>query len=410
MKAILLLEDGRTFEGESIGASGTTIGETVFATAMTGYQEMLTDPSFAGQLLTLTYPLIGNYGVNPEDVESSKIQVEGFIVRELCERPSNWRMSLSLKDYLRQNGIVSMQGVDTRALTRHLRVRGVMMGAISTELTTSELRAELDKAPNYGEINFVERVSTKVAYEWAGDECSRLPSTHPLPSGQESQEMSPSAPGGEGKVVPVCPSSGESKAFSPRKGEGEGQRYHVALVDMGIKRNIARCLAREGCRVTILPHNASAHDVLALNPDGVVFSPGPGDPKMLTRGVETMHKLIGKLPIMGICLGHQMLGLALGGDTFKLKFGHRGANHPVKNLLTGKVSITAQNHGYAVDPEKLSSDVQVERINLNDDTVEGLRHKSLPIFSIQYHPEASAGPLDERYLFRDFVEMLAAQH
>ena len=363
MRAILLLEDGTAFEGESIGAAGTTFGEAVFATAMTGYQEMLTDPSFAGQLLTLTYPLVGNYGVNPEDVESSKIQVEGFIVRELCEEPSNWRMGLSLREYLRQGGIVSMQGIDTRALTRHLRVRGVMMGAMSTELTVPELKAELDKAPNYGQINFVERVSTTTAYAWAGDECSKLSDLPP-------------------------------------------PKHHVALVDMGIKRNIARCLAKESCRVTVLPHNATAHDVLAAKPDGVVFSPGPGDPKMLTGGVEAMRNLIGKLPIMGICLGHQMLGLALGGDTFKLKFGHRGANHPVKNLLTGKVSITAQNHGYAVDPEKLSNDVQVERINLNDNTVEGLRHKTLPIFSIQYHPEASAGPLDEGYLFREFVGSL----
>ncbi|MCX8052605.1 MAG: glutamine-hydrolyzing carbamoyl-phosphate synthase small subunit [Armatimonadetes bacterium] len=374
MKATLLLEDGTVFEGESIGAPGTTIGEVVFATAMTGYQEMLTDPSFAGQLLTLTYPLVGNYGVNPEDVESSKIQVEGFIVRELCETPSNWRMSISLRDYLAHNGIVSMQGVDTRALTRHLRVRGVMMGAMSTELTTTELKAELDKAPNYGEINFVERVSTKVAYEWVGDECSKLP-----------------------------------HIFSSTEGDGNGKelKRHVALVDMGIKRNIARCLAREGCRVTVLPHNVTADDVLAVKPDGVVFSPGPGDPKMLTSGVETMRNLIGRLPIMGICLGHQMLGLALGGDTFKLKFGHRGANHPVKNLLTGKVSITAQNHGYAVDPDRLSGDVEVERINLNDGTVEGLRHRFLPIFSIQYHPEASAGPLDEGYLFKEFVASLA---
>lgn len=367
MKAVLLLEDGMVFEGESIGAPGTTVGEVVFATAMTGYQEMLTDPSFAGQILTLTYPLVGNYGVNSEDVESSKIQVEGFVVRELCEAPSNWRMGLSLRDYLIHHGIVSMQGVDTRALTRHLRVRGVMMAAMSTELTTSELRTELDKAPNYGEINFVERVSTKAAYEWTGDECSRLLAVPP-------------------------------------------PTHHVVLVDMGVKRNIARCLAKEGCRVTIVPHNATADDVLALKPDGVVFSPGPGDPKMLTAGIETMRNLIGRLPIMGICLGHQMLGLALGGDTFKLKFGHRGANHPVKNLLTGKVSITAQNHGYAVDPEKLSKDVQVERINLNDGTVEGLRHKTLPIFSIQYHPEASAGPLDEGYLFKEFVGTLGAQH
>lgn len=361
MKAILLLEDETAFEGESIGAGGTSIGEAVFATAMTGYQEMLTDPSFAGQLLTLTYPLVGNYGVNPEDVESGRIQVEGFIVRELCEHHSNWRSSSGLRDYLRQNGIVSMQGIDTRALTRHLRVSGVMMGAMSTELTTAELKNALDSAPNYGEMNFVERVSTKTPYEWTGDECSKL----------------------DDCPAPTC---------------------HIALVDLGIKRNIARCLAKEGCRVTVLPCNATADDVLRVNPDGVVFSPGPGDPRQLKDTVEAMRAMIGRKPILGICLGHQMLGMALGGDIFKLKFGHRGANHPVKNLINGKVSITAQNHGYAVDPDRLSNDAQVTRVNLNDSTVEGLRHRHLPIFSIQYHPEASAGPLDEGYLFREFVD------
>lgn len=360
MKSILLLADGTTFEGESIGAPGTTVGEAVFATAMTGYQEMLTDPSFAGQLLTLTYPLVGNYGVNPEDVESSKIQVEGFIVRELCEEPSNWRASISLRDYLIQNSIVAMQRIDTRALTRKLRVSGVMMGAMSTELTTAELKAELEKAPDYGNINFVDRVSTKEIHEWAGDECSKLSD---------------------------CPET----------------KCHIALVDMGIKRNIARCLVKEGCKCTILPWNATADDIMRLSPDGVVFSPGPGDPRQLKDTVKTMQQIIGKKPILGICLGHQMLGMALGGDVFKLKFGHRGANQPVKNLINGKVSITAQNHGYAVDPDKLSNDAQVTRVNLNDGTVEGLQHKHLPIFSIQYHPEASAGPLDEGYLFADFV-------
>ncbi len=361
MRSILLLEDGTVFEGESIGASGTTIGEAVFATAMTGYQEMLTDPSFAGQILTLTYPLVGNYGVNPEDVESSKIQVAGFVVRELCEEPSNWRSGMGLRHYLETNGIVAMQGIDTRALTRHLRVRGVMMSAMSTELTTDELKRELANTPNYGDINFVERVSTNSIYKWEGDECSKLSD---------------------------CPEA----------------TCHIALIDLGIKRNIARCLAKQGCAVTVLPCGASSEDVLRLNPDGVVFSPGPGDPRQLKDTVKTMNDLIGKKPILGICLGHQMFGMAMGADIIKLKFGHRGANHPVKNILTGRVSITAQNHGYAVDPAHLSGDAEVTRINLNDGTVEGLRHKTLPIFSIQYHPEASAGPMDEGYLFKEFVE------
>jgi len=368
LKAILLLADGTSFEGESIGAAGTTIGEAVFATAMTGYQEMLTDPSFAGQLLTLTYPLVGNYGVNPEDVESGKIQVAGFIVRELCEEPSNWRSNLSLRDYLMQNGTVAMQGIDTRALTRHLRVAGVMMGAMSTELTTAELRKLIDDTPYYGDINFVERVSTTESFEWTGDECSSIDTLAP-----------------EGR------------------GQGEGPRCRVAVIDCGIKRNIARCLARRGCHVTIVPWNATADDVLATEPDGVVFSPGPGDPTRLTETVATLTALIGKKPILGICLGHQMFGIAMGADIIKLKFGHRGANHPVKNVITGKVSITAQNHGYAVAPEKLSGEAEVTRVNLNDGTVEGLRHKTLPIFSIQYHPEASAGPMDEGYLFEEFV-------
>lgn len=361
LKAILLLEDGTTYEGESIGAPGTTIGEAVFITAMTGYQEMLTDPSFAGQLLTLTYPLVGNYGVNPEDVESGGIQVEGFIVRELCEQPSNWRSGTSLREYITSNGVVAIQGIDTRALTRRLRARGVMMGAISTELTVSELKNALESAPGYGDLNLVEHVSTERAYEWVEDGCGK-------PSGCSTRQR------------------------------------HVALIDMGIKRSIARRLAGEGCRVTVLPWNSSAEDVLAVEPDGVVFSPGPGDPRLLRDTTETMKRLIGKKPIMGISLGHQVLGMAMGGGIFKLKFGHRGSGQPVKNLINGKVSITAQNHGYAVDPDGLSDEAEVTRVNLNDGTVEGLRHKSLPIFSIQYHPEASAGPLDEGYLFREFMD------
>jgi carbamoyl-phosphate synthase small subunit len=268
---------------------------------------------------------------------------------------------MSLREYLTKSGTVALQGIDTRALTRHLRVSGVMMGAISTELTRDELKSTLDSAPYYGNLNFVERVSTKETYEWTGDECSKLDD---------------------------CPEA----------------KCHVALIDLGIKRNIARCLAKEGCKVTILPCNASAEDVMAVNPDGVVFSPGPGDPRQLKDTVRCMQNLVGKKPILGICLGHQMFGMAMGGNIIKLKFGHRGANHPVKNLITGKVGITAQNHGYAVHPDGLSDDAEVTRVNLNDGSVEGLRHKHLPIFSIQYHPEASAGPMDEGYLFDEFVQ------
>ncbi len=365
MKAVLLLADGTTFVGESIGANGTTIGEAVFSTSMTGYQEMLTDPSFAGQILTLTYPLVGNYGTNTEDIESSKIQVEGFVVRELCDEPSSWRSTKSLSDYLKESGVVSIQGVDTRALTRKLRVSGVMMGAISTELTTKELKDKLEESPYYGDMNFVERVSTKEPYEWAGDDCSLL---------MDCPE-------------PVC---------------------HVALVDLGVKRNIARCLVQEGCRVTVFPCDAKPEEIMAVSPDGLVFSPGPGDPKQLKATAQTMKVMLDKMPVLGICLGHQILGMCYGADTFKLKFGHRGANQPVKNNITGKVSITAQNHGYAVTPDGLSDEMQVSHYNLNDGTVEGLRHKELPIFSIQYHPEASAGPLDEGYLFKEFVENVMA--
>ena len=311
MKAILLLEDGTTFEGESIGASGTTIGEAVFATAMTGYQEMLTDPSFAGQLLTLTYPLVGNYGVNPEDVESGKIQVEGFIVRELCEEPSNWRSSMSLRDYLTHNGTVAMQGIDTRALTRHLRVSGVMMGAMSTELTTAELK---NATRERSELRRAE-------LRRAGFD-QRRPTSGPATSAASSM----TAPS---RSATSLWSTWESSATSP----GALRKRAARLRSCRAMRPLMMCLR--------------------LNPDGVVFSPGPGDPRQLKETVKTMRSMIGKKPILGICLGHQMFGMAMGGDIIKLKFGHRGANHPVKNLINGKVSITAQNHGYAVDPDEL---------------------------------------------------------
>jgi len=357
-QAILVLEDGTSYEGISIGANGTNFGEVVFSTCMTGYQEMLTDPSFAGQLLTLTYPLIGNYGVAPEDFESKKVQVEGFIIKELCDCPSNWRSNGTLQDFLSGHGVVGIQGIDTRALTKHLRVGGVMMGTISTEATRTELLKSLTDAPNYGNIDFVKRVSTEQAYVW--------------------QSGAPS----------------------------EKQR-NIAVIDLGVKYNIVRSLSLLGCNVTVHPCTASASQVLAGNPDGIVISPGPGDPALLDYALDTVKGLIGKKPLMGICLGHQLLGWAFGSKTFKLKFGHRGGNHPVKDLATGRVYITSQNHGYAVDPDGLKgSGAEVAHINMNDGTVEGLRHRELPIYSIQYHPEASPGPMDSRYLFGQFLEMI----
>jgi carbamoyl-phosphate synthase small subunit len=376
LKAVLTLEDGTTYDGTSIGVPGTTFGEAVFSTAMTGYQEMLTDPSFGGQLLTLTYPLIGNYGVTDGDFESDRVQVAGFIVRQLCDEPSNWRSGGSLQDFLAARGVVGIQGgIDTRALTRHLRVQGVMMGGISTEYSADELLQKIREAPNYSEIDFVRRVTTPERYEWAGDaevEANR------------------------GNALPGSP--------TPRP---DGPK--VALIDCGVKRNIMRNLAALGCRVTVFPCHAKAEEILETEPAGIVISPGPGDPALLGYVTDEVKKLIGKKPIFGICLGHQLLAWALGGRTFKLKFGHRGANHPVKDLATSRVYITSQNHGYAVDADSLAgSGLDVAMINLNDGTVEGMVHKELPIYSIQYHPEASPGPRDSAYLFRKFVEAMGA--
>lgn len=352
--ALLVLEDGTVFRGRPFGALARSQGEVVFSTAMTGYQEMLTDPSFAGQVLVLTYPLAGNYGINREDVESKRIQVRGLIVHEACELPSHWRSEMTLSEYLASEGVPGITGVDTRALTRKLRDAGVMMGAITTDETAEAALARLRSGPAYGELDLVRDVSTDEPYEWAGD-------ARPL---------------------------------------------HVVVVDSGVKYNILRLLAERGCRSTVLPPDADAETVLALKPDGILFSPGPGDPAFLDYQVATVRSLIGKAPILGICLGHQVLGRAFGAGTFKLKFGHRGANHPVKDLATGRVHITAQNHGYAVDPAGLSGDIEVAQVHLNDGTCEGLRHRTEPVISIQYHSEASPGPLDNVYVFDRFVQMI----
>ena len=369
MEALLVLEDGATFVGESVGAPGRALGEVVFSTSMTGYQEMLTDPSYRGQILTLTYPLIGNYGVTPSDSESGSPQAAGFIVRQLCDDPSNWRAPGNLREYLRANGIVAVAGLDTRALTRRLRAEGVMMGALSTEETAEEALSRLRAAPSYASIDFVREVSARSPYQW-----------------NDSYETT----GGQFRL-----------SFQPAP--------RVAVVDYGLKRNILRNLSGLAVEPIVVPCDASAAEVLALKPEGVVLSPGPGNPELLGYAIATVRELIGKVPIMGICLGHQLLALAVGGRTFKLRFGHRGANHPVKDLASGRVHITSQNHGFAVDADSLTgTGLEVSQVNLNDGTVEGLRHRSLPIFSVQYHPEASSGPLDSRGLFEEFLALLGA--
>jgi carbamoyl-phosphate synthase small subunit len=371
-KAILVLEDGAVYEGHSFGAETTAYGEVVFSTSMTGYQEMLTDPSYAGQILVPTYPLIGNYGINESDFESRQIQVRGFAVRECCSQPSHWQSTRTLHEFLLAYGIPGISGVDTRALTRRLRSSGVMMGILSSELSIEEASKELKSLPKYDFTDFVHQVSTEKAYEWQ----SNMPATVTLPS------------------------------LSLRGASATKQSLKILAIDYGLKYNILRILSQLGCQASAVPCTASAEDILALNPDGIVLSPGPGDPALLDDITDTVKGFIGRKPIMGICLGHQLIGKALGAQTFKLKFGHRGGNHPVRDLATGRVYITAQNHGYAIDADTLKEGLEVSHINLNDGTVEGLRHRDLPILSIQYHSEASPGPWDNMYLFERFLEMM----
>jgi carbamoyl-phosphate synthase small subunit len=367
MKAILALADGTVFEGESFGAPGEAGGEVVFNTSMTGYQEILTDPSYCGQLVCMTYPEIGNVGVNAEDVESGRPWVEGFIVREYWERPSNWRAQRSLGEYLREHGIPGIQGIDTRELVRHIRDRGAQSAVLSTVET--DPRRVVEKArkvrPMVGQ-DLVRRVTCSEPYDWEE-------STWALGSGYGS---------------------------APPERE-----FFVVAYDFGIKRNILRNLVRTGCRVRVVPATTSPREVLSWNPDGIFLSNGPGDPDVGSYA-HIVRELVGQRPIFGICLGHQILALALGGRTYKLKFGHHGGNQPVKDLTTGKVEITAQNHGFAVDVDSLSGVAELTHVNLNDQTVEGLAHARLPLFSVQYHPEASPGPHDASYLFDRFVELM----
>ena len=368
-EAILALADGTVFRGRRFGAVGQVDGEVVFNTSMTGYQEILTDPSYEGQLVAMTYPEIGNVGVNDEDVEAGKPHVRGFIVREYWPEPSNWRATRSLAAYMEEHGIVGIEGVDTRAIVRHVRDVGAQQAILSTTGEDADsLVARARELPSLEGQDLATRVSCTQAYDW--DEGNwRL---------------------GEGY----------SKA-------GDGKHFVVAY-DFGLKRNILRNLVDAGCRVRVVPAHTPAEDVLAMGPDGIFLSNGPGDPDAVTGARENIAKLIGKRPIFGICLGHQILGLALGGKTYKLKFGHHGANQPVKDLATGKVEITSQNHGFAVDTDSLSGTAKLSHINLNDNTVEGLAHETLPLFSVQYHPEASPGPRDSHYLFERFVDMIEA--
>ncbi|MBI3394177.1 MAG: glutamine-hydrolyzing carbamoyl-phosphate synthase small subunit [Nitrospirae bacterium] len=366
--AILALADGSVFEGESYGAPGETSGEVVFNTSMTGYQEILTDPSYRGQIVLMTYPLIGNTGVNDEDVESRRLFLGGFIVREGCDRPSNWRTKRTLEEYLKEWGIVGIQGIDTRAVTRRIRDRGALEGIISTvDLNRESLAARARGVPGLVGRDLVREVAREGEERWT--------------AGPHVLDQYP----------PV---------ERPR-------RFRVVAYDFGIKFQILRYLSAAGCGVTVVPAGTAAERVLAEKPDGVFLSNGPGDPEGVTYAVESIRSLLGRVPIFGICLGHQILGLALGGKTYKLPFGHHGANHPVLDRTTGRIEITSQNHGFAVDPDSLPKGAEITHVNLNDRTVEGLAHEGLRAFSVQYHPEASPGPHDSRYLFERFTRLMA---
>lgn len=356
-KAILVLEDGRTFHGASFGAAGETFGEMVFNTSMTGYQEILTDPSYAGQIICMTYPLIGNYGVNPDDVESRRPWAEGFVVREASRIRSNWRSNQSLDDYLKENNIVGLEHIDTRALVRHIRDKGAMRAGISSvDVNPASLLQKVLASPDMKNRELATAVTVEEKFEY--------------------------------------PSMDETK-------------FHVVAYDFGVKTNSLREFAKYGCHITVVPAGTSAEDVMALKPDGIFLSNGPGDPSAMQVVINEIKKLTeSNVPMFGICLGHQLIGEAFGAETFKMKFGHRGGNQPIKDLTTGKVEITSHNHGFAVDAATLPANVEITHINLNDQTVAGLRHKTLPVFSVQYHPESAPGPHDSEYLFERFIKLM----
>ncbi|MGB6687769.1 MAG: glutamine-hydrolyzing carbamoyl-phosphate synthase small subunit [Terracidiphilus sp.] len=387
MQAILALEDGRIFRGQGYGHPGECQGEVVFNTSLTGYQEIATDPSYAGQIVVLTNPQIGNYGTNQADNESARPYIEGLIVREFSAVSSNWRSEQVTDEYMERYAVPVLAEIDTRALVRHLRTNGVMRGVISTKVSDpEELIQRAREIRKMDGTDLARVVSTKTAYEFDATD-SRNQSGDPLlPTGR--------AP------CPILDAASSRLGWDP-------SNLHVIAYDFGIKQNILRMLTREGCRVTVVPAETTAEDVLALKPDGVFLSNGPGDPEPVDYAVRAIREMMGRVPVFGICLGHQLCGLALGGRTYKLKFGHHGGNHPVRNNTNGKVEITAHNHNFAVDPDSINAnEVELTHVDLNDQTLEGLRHKTLPLFSVQYHPEAAPGPHDSHYLFHDFRKMM----
>ncbi|TGE33051.1 glutamine-hydrolyzing carbamoyl-phosphate synthase small subunit [Desulfosporosinus sp. Sb-LF] len=383
MKAALVLETGKIFMGESFGATGEALGEVVFNTGMTGYQEVLTDPSYAGQMVCMTYPLVGNYGINRLDDQSEKVQVQGFIVKEAARNPSHWQMEKNLSRTLAQSGVVGIKGIDTRALTRIIREHGVLRGVITTEIEhlgewVPRLKAWLVPA------DVVAKVSTAEIYTL------------------------PALPAVRDKIAAVVANTANTPPAEPSSSDQtEKKTFHVVVMDFGIKRNILHAMQESGFDLTVVPHTTSAEQILALDSDGVFLSNGPGDPKEVAVGIETIRSLIGKRPIFGICLGHQLLSLALGGDTYKMKFGHRGGNQPVQDLESKRVTITSQNHGYAIAEESLEqTPLYITHRNLNDQSVEGVKHRDLPVFSVQYHPEAGPGPSESLYLFDEFAQLM----